>query len=76
MGERAAKHILIGYEDIGYRLAVLDSRGRLTGAVVISRDVIFDERGVCGAAEPTSESQPSASASHAEDDINIFCPSF
>jgi hypothetical protein len=41
---RASKHILIGYEERGYRLAVLSDRGSPTGEVKISRDVVFDER--------------------------------
>lgn len=46
LNARARKCVLLGYEEIGYRLGELDARGQLTGKITISRDVIFDERSV------------------------------
>lgn len=71
---RSNKHKLLGYEDYGYRLGALDASGNLTGKVVVSRDVLFDERGVAATQVPGASSEPDSVGVSVADqpDVVIF----
>ena len=53
LDSRAIKCKLTGYEADGYRLVELDSNDNPTGRIIISRDVIFDERNIVERMNPS-----------------------